>query len=82
MSIRKLFNGYSSKILRLLTELIPMNCENQSYLYRQWTGTVAVVFYGTLFNMIVQGLAFGLLMIFVGAYSAFDLALTLAAANL
>lgn len=68
-----LFNAYSSRILRFLTELIPMSYDNQSYLYRECTGTVAVVFYGTLFNMIAQGLAFGLLMIFVGDYSALDL---------
>jgi len=68
-----LFNAYSSKILRFLTELIPMSYDNQSYLYRECTGTVAVVFYGTLFNMIAQGLAFGLLIIFVGDYSALDL---------
>ncbi|MGI9538279.1 MAG: AI-2E family transporter, partial [Desulfocapsaceae bacterium] len=68
-----LFNIYSSKILRFLAELIPMSYENQSYLYRECTGTVAVVFYGTLFNMVAQGLAFGILMSFVGDYSAFDL---------
>ena len=68
-----LFNAYSSKILRFLAELIPMSREKQSYLYRECTGTVAVVFYGTLFNMVVQGLAFGILMIFVGNYSALDL---------
>jgi predicted PurR-regulated permease PerM len=29
-----------------------------------------VVFYGTLFNMAAQGLAFGLLMVFIGSYNA------------
>jgi predicted PurR-regulated permease PerM len=65
-----LFNAYGKRILQFLAELIPMNYEDEKYLYRECTGTVAVVFYGTFFNMIAQGIAFGLLMSFVGDYSA------------
>ena len=68
-----LFNAYSTRILQFLSELTPISYEQQSYLYRECTGTVAVVFYGTLFNMVAQGFAFGLLMIFVGDYSPFYL---------
>lgn len=66
-----LLNAYSRKILHFFEELTPISYDHQSYLYRECTGTVAVVFYGTLFNMVAQGLAFGILMSFVGEYSAF-----------
>ncbi len=65
-----LFNMYGKKILVFISELVPMTYEHQRYLYRECTGTVAVVFYGTLFNMIAQGLAFGVLMVFIGDYDA------------
>ena len=65
-----LFNIYGDKILYFLGTLMPTNPEHEKYLYRECTGTVAVVFYGTLFNMTAQGLAFGLLMSFVGDYNA------------
>jgi len=65
-----LFNLYGRQILRFLADLIPMSGQDQKYLYQECSGTVAVVFYGTLFNMIAQGIAFGLLMIFVGDYDA------------
>ncbi|MBT8354713.1 MAG: AI-2E family transporter [Desulfofustis sp.] len=68
-----LLNAYSSKILQFLAELMPISYGHQTYLYRECTGTVAVVFYGTLFNMVAQGLAFGLLMILVGDYNPFYL---------
>ncbi len=65
-----LFNMYGRKILSFVADLVPMTYEHQKYLYRECTGTVAVVFYGTLFNMIAQGLAFGVLMVFIGDYDA------------
>jgi len=65
-----LFNTYGRKILCFLAELVPMSYKHETYLYKECTGTVAVVFYGTLFNMIAQGIAFGLLMVFIGDYSA------------
>ena len=65
-----LFNLYGKKILLFLADLIPMSYQHEKYLYRECTGTVAVVFYGTLFNMIAQGIAFGILMAFVGGYDA------------
>jgi predicted PurR-regulated permease PerM len=68
-----LFNLYGRQILEFASALIPMNTEDESYLYQECTGTVSVVFYGTLFNMAAQGLAFALLMAFVGGYSAFYL---------
>lgn len=65
-----LFNFYGKAILRFLSSLMPLSTEHEEYLYRECTGTVSVVFYGTLFNMFAQGLAFGLLMFFVGGYDA------------
>ncbi len=65
-----LFNSYGRKILRFVAELVPMSYEHEKYLYRECAGTVAVVFYGTMFNMVAQGIAFGLLMVFVGDYDA------------
>lgn len=64
-----LCNAYGRSILQYMAELLPMSYEHEKYLYRECTGTVAVVFYGTLFNMVAQGLAFGLLMVFVGDYN-------------
>ena len=68
-----LFNLYGHQILKFASGLVPMSLEHQRYLYRECTGTVAVVFYGTLFNMAAQGLAFGLLMAVIGGYDAFYL---------
>jgi predicted PurR-regulated permease PerM len=65
-----LFNYYGKSILLFLSSLLPLSSEHEEYLYRECTGTVSVVFYGTLFNMVAQGFAFGLLMIFVGGYNA------------
>jgi len=65
-----LFNANSKKILLFIAELVPMSWEQEKYLYKECSGTVSVVFYGTLFNMVAQGLAFGLLMLFVGDYNA------------
>ena len=66
-----LFNLYGNKILHFLATLMPTNCKHEQYLYRECSGTVAVVFYGTLFNMLAQGIAFGLLMSFIGNYNSF-----------
>ena len=68
-----LFNLYGHQILRFTANLMPMSLEHEEYLYRECTGTVAVVFYGTLFNMAAQGLAFGVLMAIIGGYNAFYL---------
>lgn len=68
-----LLNSYGHQILHFLSSLAPMSLEHENYLYRECTGTVAVVFYGTLFNMAAQGLAFGILMAFIGGYNAFYL---------
>ena len=65
-----LFNFYGKTILYFLSTLMPMSPKHEKYLYRECTGTVAVVFYGTIFNMTAQGLAFGILMSFVGDYNA------------
>ncbi len=65
-----LFNIYGDKILHFLATLLPTSRKHENYLYKECTGTVAVVFYGTLFNMAAQGLAFGLLMVFVGGYDS------------
>lgn len=63
-----LFNMYGRKILTFVAHLLPMTDKHEKYLYRECSGTVAVVFYGTLFNMIAQGLAFTILMLFIGDY--------------
>lgn len=65
-----LLNTYGPNILGFIAKLVPMSYEHEKYLYRESTGTVAVVFYGTLFNMVTQGIAFGLLMAFIGGYDA------------
>ncbi|MEE4239968.1 MAG: AI-2E family transporter [Desulfopila sp.] len=65
-----LFNVYGDKILHFLATLMPTSRKHESYLYKECTGTVAVVFYGTLFNMAAQGLAFGILMVFIGGYDS------------
>lgn len=65
-----LFNLYGATILHFLATLMPTSIEHERYLYRECTGTVAVVFYGALFNMLAQGLAFGLLMFFIGDYNS------------
>lgn len=65
-----LFNFYGKAILMFLSSLFPLSDEHQRYLYRECTGTVSVVLYGTLFNMLAQGFAFGLLMLFIGGYNA------------
>jgi predicted PurR-regulated permease PerM len=65
-----LFNYYGKSILIFLSRLLPLSRKNAEYLYSECTGTVSVVLYGTLFNMVAQGFAFGLLMLFVGGYDA------------
>jgi predicted PurR-regulated permease PerM len=68
-----LFNLYGKQILSFAARVMPTSFEHEKYLYRECTGTVAVVFYGTLFNMLAQGLTFGILMVFIGEYNAFYL---------
>ena len=68
-----LFNLNGKQILSFSARVMPTSFEHEKYLYRECTGTVAVVFYGTLFNMIAQGVTFGILMIFIGGYNAFYL---------
>ena len=68
-----LFNLNGKQILAFAARGMPTSFEHEKYLYRECTGTVAVVFYGTLFNMLAQGLTFGILMAFIGGYNAFYL---------
>lgn len=68
-----LFNLYGKQILAFAARVMPTSFEHEQYLYRECSGTVAVVFYGTLFNMVAQGITFGLLMVFIGDYNAFYL---------
>jgi predicted PurR-regulated permease PerM len=68
-----LFNLYGKQILVFAARVMPTSFEHEQYLYRECSGTVAVVFYGTLFNMLAQGLTFGVLMAFIGGYNAFYL---------
>ncbi len=68
-----LFNLNGRTILAFTARVMPTSFAHEQYLYRECTGTVAVVFYGTLFNMLAQGLTFGVMMLFVGNYDAFYL---------
>lgn len=65
-----LFNLYGNRILHFLATLMPTSLKHEKYLYKECSGTVAVVFYGTLFNMAAQGIAFGILMVFIGGYDS------------
>lgn len=65
-----LFNLYGATVLNFLATLLPTSDEHEHYLYKECTGTVAVVFYGSLFNMVAQGVAFGLLLAVVGGYDS------------
>ncbi|HID69463.1 MAG TPA: AI-2E family transporter [Desulfobacterales bacterium] len=68
-----LINLNGRQILAFAARVMPTSFDHEKYLYRECTGTVAVVFYGTLFNMLAQGVTFGLLMAFLGGYNAFYL---------
>jgi len=65
-----LFNIYGSTILHFLATLMPTSSQHERYLYKECSGTVAVVFYGSIFNMASQGLAFGTLMAIIGGYDS------------
>ena len=65
-----LFNVYGASILHFLATLLPTSVQHEKYLYTECSGTVAVVFYGSLFNMVAQGIAFGILMVFIGGYDS------------
>lgn len=68
-----LFNLNGKQILVFAARVMPTSFEHEQYLYRECTGTVAVVFYGTLFNMVAQGVTFGILMTYIGGYNSFYL---------
>lgn len=68
-----LINLNGRQILAFAARVMPTSFEHEKYLYRECTGTVSVVFYGTLFNMLAQGVTFGLLIAFLGGYNAFYL---------
>lgn len=70
LTFYSLFNIYGDRILHFLATLLPTTIKHEKYLYQECTGTVAVVFYGTLFNMLAQGLAFGLLIVLIGGYDS------------
>lgn len=65
-----LFNVNGKQILSFAARVMPTSFAHEKYLYRECTGTVSVVFYGTLFNMVAQGITFGILMAFIGDYDA------------
>ena len=45
-------------------------------LYNETSNTISSVFFGTLFSMVMQGLAFGVFLFFTTDYDAFYLGLT------
>jgi predicted PurR-regulated permease PerM len=65
-----LFNYYSSHIFILITRLLPMAKRFKRTLYDELSNTISSVFFGTIFSMIMQGIAFGLFLYFTTDYDA------------
>jgi predicted PurR-regulated permease PerM len=65
-----LFNYYSSRIFILITRLLPMAKKFKRTLYSELSNTISSVFFGTVFSMVVQGLALGLFLHFTSDYDA------------
>lgn len=61
---------YRQKLSAFLFGLFPFKEEERRLITAEFTGTLSVVFYGTLSSMFLQGLAFGLLMAAIGGYNA------------
>ncbi len=64
-----LFNLYAQRLFWLLSRLVPMAKEFKKTLFSELSSTLSSVFFGTLFSMLLQGVAFG---IFVSLFTKHD----------
>lgn len=64
------FNLYGAKLYRQVMMLLPLEKDSKRVLYDEFSSTMSVVLYGSLFNMFIQGVAFGILMAFFDGYNA------------
>ncbi|WP_404319256.1 AI-2E family transporter [Malaciobacter canalis] len=66
-----LFNIYGYKLFILVTKLLPMIKEFKRTLFDELSNTISSVFFGTIFSMVTQGIAFGLFLYMTTDYDAF-----------
>ena len=66
-----LFNIYGHKLFVFITRLLPMAKKFKRLLFDELSNTISSVFFGTLFSMSLQGIAFGLFIHFTSDYDAF-----------
>lgn len=64
-----LFNLYGYTLFTFVSRTLPMVKEYKRILYDELSSTISSVFFGSLFSMILQGVAFG---IFIYAFSDYD----------
>lgn len=64
-----LFNLYAQRLFWLGARLLPMAKKFKKILYSELSSTLSSVFFGTLFSMLLQGVAFGL---FVSIFTEYD----------
>ncbi|MCI5968789.1 AI-2E family transporter [Helicobacter sp.] len=67
------FYYYGNALGHYFLELIPFNPTQTQSLYNEVSAVISVVFYSSIFSMILQGTLFGILMLFFG-YNAYLLA--------
>lgn len=65
-----LFNLYSSKLFVLITRILPMVKSLKRLLYQELSNTISSVFFGTIFSMVMQGIAFGVFIYITSDYDA------------
>ncbi|PIE83282.1 MAG: hypothetical protein CSA09_02080 [Candidatus Contendobacter odensis] len=73
-----IFNTYSKKIYIYTMELIPLGKINKRILFQELTNNISSVFFGNLFSMIFQGIAFGLFIYLTTDYDALYVGLMVA----
>lgn len=62
------FNLYGKRLYTEVMRLLPLVKSSKRILYTEFSSTISVVVYGSGFNMLMQGLAFGMLMLFIPGY--------------
>ena len=65
-----LFNFYGQKLFTGITRLLPMAKAIKRTLYKELGNTISSVFFGTIFSMFMQGLAFGVFVYLTTDYDA------------
>lgn len=65
-----IFNLYGRQLYTAVMRLLPLVKSSKRILYTEFSSTIAVVVYGSGFNMVLQGFAFGILMLFIPGYDA------------